>query len=160
MRFPLSLAILLLAACSPSWDWRELPLPGADLVAQFPCKPELRSETGRGLAVCEAHGLTFSLSWQRVDTTEQLSLALREGPKLLAQRLGQSQVKALAQPALPPGAHAWAEAGAHVLGTGERQGRLLTWARGLTVYQALIQGRDPQAEPAQQFFQALRHPGT
>lgn len=159
MRFFSWLAALALGACAPSWDWRELPLSDAALVAQFPCKPTLRGETGAGLAVCEAHGLQFSLSWQRLDTPEQLRLALREGPRLLASRLGHGQTQSFAL-ALPSGAHAWPEAGGHELSGGARPARLLTWARGLTVYQALIQGEARRSEDAQQFFKALRHPGA
>lgn len=31
-------AVALLAACSPAFNWREVPVAGAGLVAMLPCK--------------------------------------------------------------------------------------------------------------------------
>lgn len=65
----LLLAGALLAACSPTLNWRELPLPPTDAVALLPCKPDHATRsvplggvpTELTVAGCEAGGALFAL---------------------------------------------------------------------------------------------------
>jgi hypothetical protein len=65
----LSLA-LLLAACSPSLNWREVRPGGAELKALLPCKPDQGSRRQRlagqdidiSMVGCEAGGALFAIS--------------------------------------------------------------------------------------------------
>ncbi|MET0348199.1 MAG: hypothetical protein ABW067_00305, partial [Rhizobacter sp.] len=63
-------AVLALAGCSPTYDWRELRPDGLGVVTMFPCKPtrEARSVALAGapatmtLLACAAGGATFGLA--------------------------------------------------------------------------------------------------
>jgi len=63
------LAALLLAACSPTLNWREVPLAPGTSVALLPCKPDHATRsvplggvpTELDVAGCEAGGATFAV---------------------------------------------------------------------------------------------------
>jgi len=63
-------AAVALLACSPVFNWRETPIPGGELVALLPCKPDraerqlpLGSQTVRvDMAGCAAGGATFAVA--------------------------------------------------------------------------------------------------
>lgn len=65
---------IALAACAPTFDWREVPVAGTDLVARFPCHPVHLARTvtvaGQPLAMtmttCEEGGVTYGLSTAEV----------------------------------------------------------------------------------------------
>ena len=70
-RISLSLGVLLgLAACTPTWDWRSVPLPGSQLVTELPCRPSRfqRHVKVAGVALelfmlsCEAGGVTYGVA--------------------------------------------------------------------------------------------------
>ncbi len=75
MRCPPALAVLciagVLAACSPTYNWREVRMDGANLQALLPCKPDQgkRAVDLGGTPVemymqgCEADGSMFTLAW-------------------------------------------------------------------------------------------------
>lgn len=82
------LLALLLAACSPALNWRQLDLAEADgLRLMLPCKPDRVERTLRleGLAEplrlamwsCEAAGATWVLSAARLASATEVSAALR-----------------------------------------------------------------------------------
>lgn len=60
----------LLTACSPTFNWREVPVAGSDLTALLPCKPDraeravpLGAESVRvDMTGCEAGGATFAIA--------------------------------------------------------------------------------------------------
>ena len=57
-------------ACSPALDWRSVPLPGTQLVAELPCRPGRfeRDVTVAGVPLklfmlsCEAGGVTYGVA--------------------------------------------------------------------------------------------------
>ena len=61
---------LLLAACSPALNWREVPLAGGELKALLPCKPDRVSrkqslathDIELAMAGCEAGGALYAVS--------------------------------------------------------------------------------------------------
>jgi len=63
-----------LAACSPAFDWRSVPLPDTPLVAELPCRPARfqRDVTVAGVPLklfmlsCEAGGVTYGVATAEV----------------------------------------------------------------------------------------------
>ena len=59
-----------LAACTPTWDWRSVPLPGTQLVTELPCRPSRfqRDVKVAGVALklfmlsCETGGVTYGVA--------------------------------------------------------------------------------------------------
>lgn len=88
-------ALLGLAGCSPSLNWRSVPLDGAPLTATFPCKPEHAARSvdwGQGpvslaMAGCEADGATFALSHMPVAQPAQASEVLQRWQQALQMQL-------------------------------------------------------------------------
>ncbi|MGM9485199.1 hypothetical protein ACS5PN_28695 [Roseateles sp. NT4] len=131
-----ALMLMLLAACQPALNWREVRPPGSGAVALFPCKPEVDQRQDKGLAQCEAGGGRFALSWADTPEPTQVGPALKAMPQALAGKLGQ---------ALPPG-QALQVAGMtpmpeaaeyRLAGTGGVT-RVAVFAHGGRVYQALM----------------------
>lgn len=64
-----SLAVLMLAACGPAFNWREAPIEGTSLVALFPCKPQSASRVtalgGKDVELtmtgCDTAGVTLAV---------------------------------------------------------------------------------------------------
>ncbi|HEY8974497.1 MAG TPA: hypothetical protein VIN75_09785 [Burkholderiaceae bacterium] len=63
-------SLAVLAACSPTFDWRSIPLPDTPLVAELPCRPARfqRDVTVAGVPLqlfmlsCEAGGVTYGVA--------------------------------------------------------------------------------------------------
>ena len=59
-----------LAACTPTWDWRSVPVPGTQLVTELPCRPSRfqREVTVAGMPLqlfmlsCQTGGVTYGLA--------------------------------------------------------------------------------------------------
>ena len=83
-RFVCSLAALCLVACSPTLNWRTVPLPDLGLVASLPCKPEHLERqielAGHPAQVhmsgCTADGVTFALACTDLAEPAQAGVAL------------------------------------------------------------------------------------
>lgn len=158
-RSPLLLLLLplLLGACSPSLNWREVRPEGSDLTLMFPCKPEQLSRAleapgapagaRMGLARCEAAGLSFSLSWSEVPDPAQVTPALVQMREALLAglKLPAAQPVNLQVAGMTPSPGALSQALGAAGGKGQ-QARLAVFARGLRVYQLLLVG--PRADAA------------
>ncbi len=87
--------------------------------------------------------------------------ALQAAPQALAERLGsQAKIRRLTGDIgaeVPAGALAWPESGVWLIETADGTSRLLVWAHGLTLYQAVVRGGANTAEVAQRFFHGLSH---
>ena len=67
-------ALAILAACSPTFDWRSVPLPDTPLVTELPCRPARfqRDVTVAGVPLrlfmlsCEAGGVTYGVATAEV----------------------------------------------------------------------------------------------
>ncbi len=76
MRWSLPVLALLLGACSPALNWREVPVAATGLVASFPCKPhENSAEVAMAggavllaMRTCEADGATFAVGHAHLET--------------------------------------------------------------------------------------------
>lgn len=88
-------ALLVLAGCSPSLNWRSVPLDGAPVTATFPCKPDHAARSvdwGQGpvslaMAGCEADGATFAISHMPVAQPAQASEVLQRWQQALQAQL-------------------------------------------------------------------------
>lgn len=90
MRVPLTLLIgvlpLVMAACSPTFNWRETSIAGTSLMALFPCKPEVDTrEVSMGgsvvelhMAHCDAGAVTFAVGHARVAEPALASLVMAQ----------------------------------------------------------------------------------
>jgi hypothetical protein len=83
-------ALLLLGACTPSFDWRSVPLPGTQLVTELPCRPSRfqRDVMVSGVRLqlfmlsCETGGVTYGVATADVGDPTRVDAvlhALRDG---------------------------------------------------------------------------------
>lgn len=170
--------LLALAACSPTYNWRELR-PGGPMVALMPCKPEVRSRSVRlgpqpaasgvsaavrngaqagvqpvslTVAACEAGGLHWGLSVADVRQPQQVGPALAALESALAGNLGAAARAAGPVPVAGQTPHP--EARHAVIEGRDPSGEPLVarswvWAHGTWVAQASVLGRG-QPTAAQQ----------
>lgn len=161
-------AALLLGACSPTFNWREIRPESASLAALMPCKPEMATRpvpllgqpTELHMHSCETGGLTFAVAWADLTDASQARTALT-----------QWQTASLASIRVAPGAGEALElklAGAgELLGVqaqgSDHQGQALQmqalyFSRGSKVYQAAIYGPKIADEVWMTFIDGLRLP--
>ena len=160
-------AVGVLAACFPTYDWRESRPEGSSVRMMFPCRPHrtvrsivLGSQPLRmTVASCSAAGTTFGVAY--VEVAEPGRVA----PTLEALR----EVAAGNVAAAPASGVAHRVAGATPNDRMERvrllgslpDGRAVTlqavfFVRGLRVYQASIVGAEIASDAAETFFAAIR----
>ena len=80
-----AIAWIALSGCSPSFNWRSVPLDGAPVTATFPCKPDhaMRSvdwgqgPVGLSMVGCEVDGATFAISHMPVAQPTQAAEVLQ-----------------------------------------------------------------------------------
>lgn len=155
-----------LAACSPTYDWRDVRPADAGVQLLFPCKPrtEARSITLAGqpvrmtMVACEAGGSMFGLAFADAGDPGRVA------PALAALRL--AQAGNLGAPAQSLGTVTVTGAnpapvpervqvnGRFPDGTAVRQ-QLVYFARGTRVYQVAVMG-EATAEAAGTFFEGIR----
>ena len=74
LRRSVAACVLLLAACAPAMDWREVVLPDAGLAASFPCKPHANTasvplggaDVPLTMHTCKAADATFAVGHARL----------------------------------------------------------------------------------------------
>lgn len=162
-----ALAVLMLTACSPTYNWRELRPEGSALQALMPCKPESASRTvplaGTPAALhmlsCDTGGLTFALAWAELPDAATAARAL-PGWRRASLAAIQSAAEPGDTPTRVPGAEqAWTlqAAGRDHRGQPVRM-EAVHFQRGARVYQAAVYGRSPDAEVSATYFDGLRLP--
>jgi len=161
------IAVAMLWACSPTFDWREARFEGSTLVAMFPCRPDHRvrpielagQRTTMQMDACAAGGATFAVSI--VELTD---------PALVATALQQLRAVAVANVrGDAPQAVAWQLAGTTPNIDTTRistRGQLpdgatvvehaTFFARGTKVHQASVIGAAPDREALEAFFAGLK----
>lgn len=162
-------ALLPLAACSPTFNWREWPIPGTPLRALMPCKPESASRAVPMLGApvelhmhaCETGGMRFALAWADVGQVPQVPVALAAWRAASLQTLR----VAVASPDDP--GLAWAVEvkgapqvqGVQARGTDPQGQPVLTraayFARGTQVFQAAVYGARLDDGASEAFFAGL-----
>lgn len=154
---------LLVAACSPTFNWREVSLPGGPGHAMFPCRPSHEQRTvplgGHPVAMtvlaCRTGDTLFALGVADVGDPVQVAPALEGMKAAAAANLGGMPVPAGAAPA--EGATPNDRAGAYTvkgqLPDGRAvQARLAVFTQGTRVFQATVFAERLPAEPADSFF--------
>ena len=164
-----SALILLLCACTPALNWRDVRLEaidGSTLKAALPCKPDQATRKQQlgdvqvelSMMGCVANETTFTLS--RVPLTNPL-----DAPKVMAawQVAAVTNVGAKPAPltaASVLGAGAWPAATRTTLAGPAIQAHMLWFAKqtatGVTLYQAALYGKQPSNEAITTFFESLQ----
>lgn len=160
-------ALLSLAACAPTLNWREVRFEECGLVALFPCRPAEHSrpvtvagyQTDMSLRACEASGMTFAVGHADV-----------HDPAVVSTGLGQWAAASAANIRFPgrPAKKSWDVPGstpAAASGRVELQGTLpsgaaahvslVLFARGTRIFQATVVASAEGAEAADAFFSSL-----
>ena len=166
MRLFLIASVLVLAACNPALNWREVRAEPTELTVLLPCKPDRGArvvplagrDTPLNMLGCEAAGATFAVAF--ADTTD---------PGQAAVVLTQWRAATLANmragtPAQQPFTVAGGVVALRVAAGGQRadgkpvQSQALYFSQGPRVYQAVIYADKLPADVADTFFGGLRLP--
>lgn len=157
----------VLAACSPTFDWRELQPEGSGIVATFPCKPDHHTRDVRvgdqplrmHMLVCNAGGTTFAVSFADVADPAAVAVVLAglraAALSNVAGTLRHEREWRLAG-ATPGAAAGWLEIDGRRPDGAPVRVQAAFFARGLRVYQASLLGPQPAAEATEGFFGGLR----
>ena len=162
------LLAMLLAACSPTFNWREVRAESASLKALLPCKPDKAARTvpmaGRQVELqvlgCNAGGATFAvLSGDIVDPLQAGAVLAQWNGATLA-NMRSPAAGAQDRVFLPAGAMALPQS-LRVTATGQRadgsrvESQSVYFARGSRVVQAVVYADRVRPEIADTFFAAL-----
>ncbi|KQW61440.1 hypothetical protein [Variovorax sp. Root411] len=172
-RFVLAAAALL-AACSPTFNWREVPVAESGLIVLLPCKADratralpLGAESVQvDMTGCDAGGATFAIAHASASGPEQAEAWLRVWHAATRGQLGEAQVaqtpasvqRATAAPApLRLDAQPLQQQGASV------PVQVLWFAQSqkdgtVALYQATVLGKPSSPEASKTFFEGLRLP--
>jgi len=164
--------VLTLAACSPTYNWRELRDNAIPLKAILPCKPDRGARVvpldgqARTLHMhsCEAGGQTFAIGWVDLPAEAEAAdvLAAWRQATLATLRMDADRATdpSFDWPVRAPGADL--VLGLHA--TGQRQDGVAVqvhtayFVHGSRAYQAAIYGQRIPPEVTATFFEALRFP--
>lgn len=163
---------LTLAACSPTYNWRELRDDAIPLKAIIPCKPDRGERVvplggqARTLHMhsCEAGGQTFAIGWIDMPAEAGAAEVLAAWRQATLANLGIDADRATDPsfdwPARVPGA----DQARGLDASGQRQDgvavqvRAAYFVHGGRAYQAAMYGQRIPTEVAANFFEALRLP--
>ncbi|RTQ30934.1 hypothetical protein ABL840_35820 [Variovorax sp. NFACC27] len=170
-------AAALLAACSPAFNWREVPIAGAGLVAMLPCKADratralpLGSESVQvDMTGCEAGGATFAIAHASAGSPAQAEAWLHAWQAATRSQLGAAQV-AESRPSVQRATAVPAPLQLDALPQPQQQPQgaatqlqVLWFAQSqkdgtVALYQATVLGHPSSAEASKTFFEGLRLP--
>jgi len=168
----LAVAALLAAACSPTFNWREVPVADAGLIALLPCKADranralpLGAESVQvDMAGCEAGGATFAIAHASANGPAQAEAWLNAWRTATRSQLGEAQVTEAPATlqratAVPPPLRLDAQPPQQ----GVAPVQVLWFAQSqkdgtVALYQATVLGRPSSPEASRTFFEGLRLP--
>jgi len=159
----------LVAACSPTFNWREVRVESTSLTAMMPCKPDTAARevpmAGRQVRLtalsCEAGGATFAVLFADVGDPARLGEALAQWKAATLANL--RSAAAQETPFLPHGALALPQS-LQVVASGQRadgstvESHAAYFAHGSHVFQAVIYAGQLKPEQASSFFAGLGFP--
>jgi hypothetical protein len=171
MRKIFALAVLLLAACQPTYNWRDVTFEGTNLKAQLPCKPDRTSRdvtiaqtlVHLQLAGCEAGDAMWVVMTSRMKQGVDPAQVL-QGWQTATWRTMQAsnqQVRPWPAPQALPGAVRVSAQGVQPNGKPtQAQGVWVAWPEGDAVrwVNAMVYHPGIPAELADTFFEGLRQP--
>lgn len=167
---PTAAALLLAlgaAACSPTYNWREVRVEPTRLKAVLPCKPDAAARKlpmgGREVEVralgCEAGAATYAVLTADIGETARADETLAQWNRATLANLRGNAVRT--QPFVPPGALALPSS-LRVTAEGRRadgsaiRGEAAYFAQGTRVFQAAVYGAELRPEMLQPFFEGLK----
>lgn len=161
------LIILLLAACDPTFNWRETQIAAGSLVAVFPCKPQkmvrpvvfAAREVELHMTSCDTAGVTVAVAHASISNRSQAGpiLAQWRNATLAGMRASSSTVSALQLEHSDP-----LPQSVTVQASGVRpDGRAVTFqgawfARETELFAALMYSDKANSEVADTFFSGLK----
>ena len=161
-------ALLAVAACTPTFNWREIAIAPAGLHTMFPCKPdqvEHKSAFSPGREVvlhatgCESGGAAFVVVYADMGNAGDLANALSQWKQAsLATTKSTAQAEL---PFLPKGALGLLQS-VKLRADGQRpdgtalQSQAAYFARGTTAFQAVVYSSRLKPEMTEPFFAGLR----
>lgn len=163
------LGSLVLSACSPTFNWREVRLEASPLEALLPCKPDRGTRTiplaGQEVALhmvgCEAGGAMFAVAYADLESPDQVREALTQWKA--ATLANMKAPVSSAQPFVPKGA-TFLPQSEQVVATGIRPdgstvvAQAVWFARGAQVFHAVVYADKANPEVAKAFFAGLHLP--
>ncbi|MCJ0764595.1 hypothetical protein [Variovorax terrae] len=160
-------ASLLLAACHPTFNWREVRADPAGLTVLLPCKPDEGArrvpfgdrEVELRMLGCDAGGATFAVAYTDAGDAGQVvgALALWKAATLANMRAAGAPSEAAAE---IKGADGW-PAPVRVSAAGRRAdgsavtAQIVWFARGTRIFQAVMYADKPEPEAAETFFSGI-----
>lgn len=162
--------LMMLAACNPAFNWREVRPDNTRLSFLLPCKPDKAQKTvpfgGQptplAMLGCEAGGITFAVAVADLGSTGQAAnaatlLAQWQSATLTNMRAKAPQVSPLKLPGAaiaPPPVLVKAQ-GQRADGTAV-SGQAAYFAQGAQLFQAVMYGDQLPPEVAETFFSSLK----
>ena len=168
----LTAAAALLAACSPTFNWREVQIADAGLIALLPCKADranralpLGAESVQvDMAGCEAGGATFAIAHASASSPVQAEAWLNAWRAATRNQLGEAQVtEAPASVQRATAVPAPLRLDAQPPQQGAAPVQVLWFAQSqkdgtVALYQATVLGKPSSSEAPKTFFEGLRLP--
>jgi len=159
--------VCAVAACSPTFDWREVHTPQGGLAAVLPCKPEKGSRmvpmAGRQVNLdalsCNAGGATFAVLTANIEDAARAGEVLAQWKAATLANLHSPSGQETAFQ--PPGARRLPQS-LQVVASGRRadgsqvESHAAYFARGSHVFQAVIYTDQLKPEVAEPFFSGLK----
>ena len=167
MRFLILACALLLAACNPTLNWREVRAEPTTLSLLLPCKPDRGARTvpfaGRDTELtmlgCDAGGATFAVAHAEIADPAR-------APEVVAQwraaTLANMRGRVTAEQPLPVAGAGAAVPPLRATASGQRangravQSQMAYFAQGRRVYQAVVYADMLASEATDTFFACLR----
>lgn len=157
----------VVAACSPTFNWREVRAEPTPLKAMLPCKPDKGARdvpmAGRQVSLevlgCDTGGATFALLFADIGNAGRAGEVLAQWKTATLSNLRSAASRE--DPFRPPGALALPQS-LHVVASGQRgdgskvESHAAYFAQGSHVFQAVIYSDRLTPEMAEQFFSGLR----
>lgn len=165
----LTVLLALLAACSPSLDWRQVRPEGWGLVAAWPCRPSTQvrqvtlagSAVAMSLMVCSAGPHSFAIASADMADPARVGpalAALGEAARINVQGVVESERAAAVTGMTPqPAARWWQLRGQLADGQPVRE-QVLVFAHGMRVFQATLVGPVAAESLGKTFFDAIELP--
>lgn len=161
------LAILLLAACDPTFNWRETPIAASSLVTMFPCKPQKMArpvvfgalQVEMHMTTCDTAGVTVAVAHASISDRSQAGpiLAQWRNATLAGMRASSSTVSALQLEHSDPLPQSVAVRASGVRPDGRAVAFRGAWfARETELFAALMYSDKPNSEVADTFFSGLK----